>query len=230
MKEEQQKTIKKVNSYFSAYINKNMLRNVVFFSGGIILFVAGVIVYGIVVNLREVPLSISMARKGYSRLDDPIIIVTRQTYSLQLYDDTVLIKTYRANFGRNVNSPKTRAGDLATPVGDYTICDIDTNSRYYKFFMINYPNISDATEGLRKGLISQEVFDKIKFDFNYGKCPDQNTALGGNIGIQGIGRLNYLFKYLPFVYNWTDGSIALSNENMDELFSVVKKGTKVVIK
>ncbi len=230
MKEGQQKTKKKINSYFSAYINKNMLRNVVFFSGGIILFVAGVIVYGIVLNLREVPLSIVMARKGFSKLEDANIVIDRQSYSLQLYDDTVLVKTYRANFGRDVNSPKKKAGDLATPVGNYKICDIDTNSKYYKFFMIDYPNISDATEGLRKGLISQGQFDSIKFDLHNGRCPDQNTALGGNIGIQGIGRLDYLFKYLPFVYNWTDGSIALSNENMDELYSVVKKGTKVVIK
>ena len=56
------------------------------------------------------------------------------------------------------------------------------------------------------------------------------TYLGGNVGIQGIGRLNFLFKYLPFNYNWTDGSVAISNENMDELYSVVKKGTRVVIK
>ncbi|MHB1688839.1 MAG: L,D-transpeptidase family protein [Ignavibacteriaceae bacterium] len=207
-----------------------MLRNVILFSGGIILFVAGVIVYGIVINLREVPLSVDMARKGFSKLDDPNIVVLRHSYTLKLYNDTVLIKTYRANFGRNVNVPKTKSGDLATPVGEYKICEIDTNDKYYKFFKIDYPNIFDATEALRKGLISQKDFDQIKFDYYYGECPDPNSELGGNIGIHGIGRLDYLFKYLPFVYNWTDGSIAISNENMDELYSVVKKGTKVVIK
>jgi len=54
--------------------------------------------------------------------------------------------------------------------------------------------------------------------------------LGGDIGIHGIGRLNFFFKNLPFVFNWTDGSIALSNENIDELISVVKVGTKIVIR
>ena len=54
--------------------------------------------------------------------------------------------------------------------------------------------------------------------------------LGGEIGIHGIGRLNYIFKNLPFVYNWTNGSIAMSDEDIDELYSVVKLGTKVVIK
>ena len=37
-------------------------------------------------------------------------------------------------------------------------------------------------------------------------------------------------KNLPFVYNWTNGSISVSNEAIDEIFSVVQKGTKVVIK
>lgn len=230
MEEEQEKKIDKIYSYFSTYFNKNMLRSVFLFSGGIIIFVAGVIVYGIVINLREIPLHEIMSKKGLKELSNPNIIVSRQSYSLRLYDDTVLIKTYRANFGRNVNSPKLKAGDLATPVGDYKICEIDTNNKYYKFFMINYPNISDASDGLRKGLITQEEFDEIKFEYDNDKCINSNTPLGGDMGIHGIGRLDYLFKYLPFVYNWTDGSIALSNEDIDELYSVVKKGTKVVIK
>lgn len=46
----------------------------------------------------------------------------------------------------------------------------------------------------------------------------------------GIGRLNPIFKNLPFVYNWTDGSIALSNEDLDEILTVTKQGTQVVIK
>ncbi len=50
------------------------------------------------------------------------------------------------------------------------------------------------------------------------------TELGNNIGIHGIGRLNFIFKNLPFIYNWTDGSIAVSNENIDEIYSVAKKG------
>ncbi len=230
MKEEQQQKNNKIRLYLLAFLNKNMIRNVFLFSGGIIIFVAGVIVYGIIINLREIPLNVIMAKKGINELIHPNILVNRQSYSLKLYDDTVLIKTYRANFGRNVNSPKQRSGDLATPVGDYKICEIDTNNKYYKFFMINYPNISDASDGLRKGEITQEEFDLIKFDYSNGKCPVANTPLGGDMGIHGIGRLDYLFKYLPFVYNWTDGSIALSNQDIDELYSVVKKGTKVVIK
>lgn len=191
---------------------------------------AGVIVYGVMINLREVPLRKAMTEKGIANISDPNIIVDRRTYSLMLYQDTVLIKTYRANFGRNVTSPKTQAGDLSTPVGRYKICGIDTASRYYKSFEINYPNINDATNALRKGLITQAEFDTIKIDNSRGICPDPSTPLGGDIGIHGIGRLNDIFRFLPFNYNWTNGSVAISNEGIDELYSVVKKGTNVVIK
>ncbi len=53
------------------------------------------------------------------------------------------------------------------------------------------------------------------------KCPYENTILGGEIGIQGIGEYNLIFKNLPFVFNWTNGSAAISNESIDELLSVV---------
>ena len=222
-------TREKIESYI-AYLNSSLIRNVAFFSGGIILFIIGCIAYGVILNLRNVPLSKEIIDKGFTKLDDPNIIINRNSYTLNLYEDTVLIKSYRANFGRNVNLPKAKAGDLATPVGDYQICEIDTANKYYKFFKINYPNEKDAAEALKKGWISQDEYDRISFECTYGQCTDENTPLGGNIGIQGIGRLNFIFRYLPFNYNWTDGSVAISNESIDELYSVVKKGTKVVIK
>jgi len=224
------KVNKNTGSPFATYLNINLVRNVILFSGGIILFIFGVIAYGVILNLKEVPLKEAMAEKGFKKLVNPNIVINRSSYELDLYEDTVLIKTYRANFGRNVGAPKTRKGDLATPVGGYKICSIDSSSKYYKFFRLNYPNLNDATNALRIGVINQSEFDKLKFEYYYSDCTDSDTPLGGDIGIQGIGRLDFLFRYLPFNYNWTDGSIAVSNESMDELYTVVKKGTKVVIR
>jgi hypothetical protein len=95
---------------------------------------------------------------------------------------------------------------------------------------LNYPNINDASEALRKNLITQKQYDQLKFEFYYEGCPKANTVLGGNVGIHGIGEYNDIIKNLPFVFNWTDGSIALSNEDIKEIYSVIKEGTKVVIK
>lgn len=222
--------IKKILSAFPQYFNKNTLQKIVFFSGGIIIFIIGVILYGIIINIREITLHDAMRFKGYTRLNNTSLLIDRKNYSLSIYEDTVLIKTCRANFGRNINNPKCRQDDDATPVGEYMICSIDTVNKYHKFLQLNYPNLINAEEALVKGIISQKQYDKLSFEFYYGDCPDQDTDLGGNIGIHGLGEYNVIFKNLPFVFNWTNGSIAISNEDVDEIYSIVKIGTKVVIK
>jgi murein L,D-transpeptidase YafK len=207
-----------------------LLKNILFTIGAIILFLAGIIVYGIILNLREIPLSEAMNQKGFRKLESPNILIDRKTYTLSIYEDTVFIKSYRASFGRNLTEKKKRANDGATPVGDYKICSIENDPAYYKFLKLNYPNLEDAVDALRGGIITQREFNDLKFQFYYEDCIDPNTVLGGNVGIHGLGRLNLFFENLPFVYNWTDGSIAISNENLDEILTVVRKGTKVVIK
>lgn len=212
------------------FVDGILIRNIILTIITIIIFLAGVLAYGILLNQREIPLKQAMLEKGFTNLDEVSIIVDRKKFILELYEGNVLIKSYRASFGRNLSDKKKLANDGATPVGEYKICEIIPQHKYYKFIKINYPNLDDASEALRKGVISQREFNKLKFEFYYGDCTSDDTALGGNIGIHGIGRLNFFFKNLPFVFNWTDGSIALSNENIDELISIVKVGTKIVIK
>lgn len=214
----------------SDYLNKDVLKNIIYLTFAIILFFFGVIVYGIVLNLRDLPLSEALLKSGYSEITNPKIVIDRHNYTLGIYEDSVLIKNYKVSFGKSVHTPKSRAGDKATPVGIYKICKIYTTHKYHKFFQINYPNLDDGANALRKGLISQKEYNDIKFEYYYEECPKYHNLLGGNIGIHGIGELNYIFKNLPFVFNWTDGSIAMSNENIDEIYSVIREGTEVVIK
>ncbi len=218
------------NNSVIEFLGNPLLRNVIFTIGAIILFISGVIVYGVILNLRQVPLSEAMAQKGFRNLSDVNLVVDRKTYTLNVYEDTVFIKAYRVSLGRNLSDKKKLREDGATPIGTYKICSISNHQTYYKFLKINYPNLEDASEALRKSLITQKQFNQIKFEYYYEECVSSNTVLGGNIGIHGIGRLNSIFKNLPFVYNWTDGSIALSNESLDEILSVIKIGTQVVIK
>ncbi len=229
MKSDIPENFKKAVSLLKRLFNPKILKSALFFSGGIILFILGVIVYGIILNLREVPLQEAIREKGFTVLHDPNILIKRKDYTLNLYEDTVLIKSYHASFGKNVNMRKSRADDLATPVGDYQICSIDQNHKYYIKLKLNYPNINDITEALRKNLITQQEFDQLKFEFYYNDCPQLETSLGNDVSIHGIGEYDFIFKNLPFVFNWTDGSIALSNEDIYELYNVVSKGTKVVI-
>ena len=219
----------KTNSII-AFLSSPLLRNVIFTIGAMALFISGVIVYGVILNLREISLSEAMAQKGFRALNDVNLIVDRKTYTLSLYEDSVFIKAYRVSLGRNLSDKKKLNNDGATPIGTYKICSISNNETYYKFLKLNYPNLEDASEALRKSLITQKQYNQLKFEFYYEECVSSQTVLGGNIGIHGIGRLNPIFKNLPFVYNWTDGSIAMSNESLDEILSVINTGTQVVIK
>lgn len=212
------------------FLSSPLLKNVILTIGTIAVFISGVIVYGVILNLRDIPLPEAMAQKGFRSLNDVNILVDRKTFTLSIYEDTVFIKSYRVSLGRNLIDKKKLSNDGATPVGNYKICTITNNDTYYKFLKINYPNLEDASEALRKSLITQKQFNQIKFEFYYEECVSYNEVLGGDIGIHGIGRLNSIFKNLPFVYNWTDGSIALSNESLDEILTVIKIGTPVVIK
>jgi hypothetical protein len=206
-----------------------MIKNIFFFVGGIIVFLAGMVVYGIILNVSEPTLKEALAAKGFNKLTNPNIIIDKQKFALNLYEDTVFIKSYRAVFGRNHSAIKSLAKDKVTPVGQYEVIDIDTNSAYKIFFRLNYPNVNDLTEALRKGIIDEKEYNRLKFNFYYDPA-NCFTPLTDSIGIHGIGRLNLIFKNLPFAYNWTSGSIAVSNESIDELYTIIKRGAKVVIK
>lgn len=206
-----------------------MIKKILFFSGGIFVFLTGCIIYGVVLNLQDDPLAVEIKKKKIEKIKNVSIVIEKSKFKLNLYSDTILIKSYKAVFGRN-NKPKLISGDKATPIGEYKICSIDSSTKYYLFFRFNYPNVKDLEDALRTDVITQQEFDKLIFEFHFGKCVTTPSAVTDQIGIHGIGKLNFMFKNLPFVYNWTEGSIAISDEAVDELKSIINIGTKIVIK
>lgn len=192
-------------------------------------FFAGMICYAIILNLREVTLAEAMKEKGLDKIEEVKLIIDRRNYRIELYSKKVLIKTYKAVFGKNNSTIKTSSDDLVTPIGEYSICEIDTNSKYNKFLRLNYPNEKDAGEALKQGYLTENEFNTIVLAYRNNQCPPKNTRLGSNIGIHGIGEYDFIFRNLPFSFNWTDGSIAVSNKSIDEIYSVVKIGTSVKI-
>jgi murein L,D-transpeptidase YafK len=206
-----------------------MLKNVLYISGSVIIFFAGLILYGVILNLREDTLKEAMAEKGLTQLNDVRLIIDRRKYNIELYSDKLLIKTYKAAFGKNSSTIKISGTDNVTPIGEYKICSTDTLTKYHRILHLNYPNDLDAGEALKRGYINKDEFASITLAVSKNECPPKETRLGDEIGIHGIGTYNIIFKNLPFIFNWTDGSIAVSNENIDELYSVVKIGTPVKI-
>jgi hypothetical protein len=86
-----------ITNGFSTLFKLTLLKNVLFTIGAIALFVSGVIVYGIILNLRAFTLSEAMSQKGFTELENQVnILIDRKTYTLSLYEDTVFIKSYQS--------------------------------------------------------------------------------------------------------------------------------------
>lgn len=192
-------------------------------------FFAGMITYGIILNIREVTLKEAMAEKNLTELKNVYIVVNRKKYRLELYSDSVLVKSYKAVFGKNFGTIKRSKDDYITPIGDYYICSIDTMSKFNKFFRLSYPNEKDITEAFRENWITKSEFLLLQQSSKNNDCPSDSTAISANIGIHGMGRFNFIFKNLPFSFNWTNGSVSISDENINEIYPIIKVGTRVSI-
>ena len=134
-------------------------------------------------------------------------IVDKIKHKGYLYFNGKLSKDYDVEFGRNWIGDKHYAGDKATPEGMYRIIKKKPSgdSKYYKAMLINYPNDEDLANfnsKKRQGVISR------------------NTRIGGLIEIHGEGGKGD---------DWTSGCIALTNSEIDELYSRVPVGTPVTI-
>lgn len=131
------------------------------------------------------------------------IVVSKIDKKLILYHKGTPRKTYEIGIGTNGSKDKLYAGDKATPEGKYYITKKLSRSRYYKALLINYPNDDDRRQfatAKKKGMIPKYA------------------GIGGLIEIHGGGK-----------YGMTYGCIAMENDHMDELFSIVDVGTPVTI-
>lgn len=151
-------------------------------------------------------------------LSNPRLEVNKQKRILYVYDGEKLVRRYKINLGRSPELPKRQFKDGLTPEGQYLITGKSTKSKYHKNLAIGYPNLLDATWGLQNNLISQKEFQRIKMALEIGETPPAKTKLGGAIFIHGEGRTNG---------DWTEGCVALKNEDVDELFRIIPIGTPI---
>ncbi|MEK8088242.1 L,D-transpeptidase [Thermithiobacillus plumbiphilus] len=156
-----------------------------------------------------------------------ILIDTRQQI-LEIRRDRALLKRFGyVAIGRGGAAPLRRMGDGKTPLGTYHIAWINDDSRFHIFFGLDFPNGADLARAYQNSMINREVYGRNMMRVERGMAPMQNTALGGSIGIHGLGPRDV---NLHRRYNWTDGCIALDNEEVEELASWVEIGTTVVIR
>lgn len=153
------------------------------------------------------------------KLENPRILVKKSERKLYVFDGEKLIKTYDIVLGFTPVGDKEREGDGKTPEGDFYVFTKNDKSKYYLSLGVSYPSTEDAERGIRENLISREEHDAIIQAVKDNKMPPQKTGLGGEIYIHGGG----------IIKDWTDGCIALRNEEMKELFDAAVIGTAIRI-
>ena len=135
------------------------------------------------------------------------VIVIKHERRLILQRDGAVLREYRVALGRNPVGHKLAEGDGRTPEGLYRIDARNPNSRFFRSLRISYPNADDKAS-----------------------AAERNVEPGGQIMIHGLpgGR--------PFVADgegfpdWTEGCIAVTNEEMMAIWSAVPVGTPIEIR
>lgn len=134
------------------------------------------------------------------------LVVYKSKRKMLAYSGNELLKTYMVSLGKNPIGHKQFEGDCKTPEGIYSINDRNPNSAYYKNLGVSYPNEADKEYAQKQG-----------------KSP------GGLIKIHGLrNNRGYIGKFHRFK-DWTAGCIAVTNEEMDELFTCVKQDAVIEI-
>ncbi len=129
--------------------------------------------------------------------------------------------------GSNGPTLAKRRGDSTTPLGEFTITQIRPSDRFELFMAINYPNLDHTERAWQENRIDVAEYKALRYNLDRGQPPSQATSLGGQLGIHGVGRGD--MKVHESV-NWTEGCIALTNEQLRDLAKWVVVGTKVVVR
>jgi murein L,D-transpeptidase YafK len=129
--------------------------------------------------------------------------------------------------GRGGVTPDKRNGDDKTPLGEFHIVRIATDTPFRRFFALDYPSLPHAERALQNELISARQYAAIRQALRSHRVPPQDTALGGYIGIHGIGRGD---TRIHEKFNWTNGCVALTNEQIDDLNQWIRLGMRVIVR
>jgi murein L,D-transpeptidase YafK len=135
------------------------------------------------------------------------VVVVKKERTLQLLNQGKVIKTYKVALGGDPTGPKTRQGDHKTPEGVYALDSRNPHSQFYKSIHISYPNAIDRAAARQKGV-----------------------SPGGDVFVHGLPNG---YRYVGAAHrlkDWTDGCIAVTDQEMDEIWLAAADGTPIEIR
>lgn len=145
------------------------------------------------------------ASASLARADKVLVIKSKRL--LILMRNGEILKAYKVALGKHPNGHKTNAGDRKTPEGSYILDSRNTESKFHKAIHISYPNEKDVLEAQKLGV-----------------------SAGGAIMIHGLPDSLASMGKDHRNWDWTDGCIAVTNSEIEEIWRLVPDGTPIQIK
>ena len=135
------------------------------------------------------------------------VIVTKSTRQMQLYREGTLVASYKVSLGLVPTGQKQREGDFRTPEGRYRLTRRNPQSDFFLAVQVSYPEAADIVLARKNG-----------------------WAPGGSIMVHGLPNLLKYSRERYLTTDWTDGCIALSNEDMLDFWLLTGDGTPIEIR
>lgn len=135
------------------------------------------------------------------------VVVRKRARTLTLWYAGFPVRIYRIALGRAPSGDKRHMGDGRTPEGLYWIDGRNRGSRFHRSLHISYPSAMDQLEAREAGHVP-----------------------GGAIMIHGLpAGAGWIGKHHARL-DWTEGCIAVTNEEIDEIWELVADGTPIEIR
>ncbi len=134
------------------------------------------------------------------------VVVNKARRELLLLREGEVVRAYRVALGTNPVGPKQRRGDGRTPEGSYLISGRNPGSAFHRSLRISYPNAADRARARR-----------------------QRVDPGGDIMIHGLPNGQGFLGAAHRLHDWTDGCIAVTNSEIEEIWRLVADGTPIQI-
>ena len=136
-----------------------------------------------------------------------MLVVDKAARRLSLYRDDRLLKSYDVALGGNPVGTKERQGDSRTPEGRYIIDLKNDASRFHLSLRISYPDDADRARAAAVGV-----------------------SPGGDIFVHGLPNGYGWLGAAHRTRDWTDGCIAVTDTEIEEIWSLVGTGTPIEIR
>ena len=135
------------------------------------------------------------------------IVVDKSDRQLTLYRRGSRVRTYFVALGQRPVGDKVRRGDMRTPEGLFRIEARNPRSRYHLALRISYPDAAHAARARALGV-----------------------SPGGDIMIHGLPKRQAWVGASHRDFDWTEGCIAVTNAEIEEIWKAVPVGTPIHIK